>query len=47
MYSGTLKTGATVFNVGKKKRERANRILRMHSNKSDPMDDVKAGGLSR
>jgi elongation factor G len=45
MYSGSLKPGATVFNIGKKKRERANRILRMHSNKSEPMDELSAGDI--
>jgi elongation factor G len=45
MYSGTLKPGTAVFNIGKKKRERANRILRMHSNKSDPMDELSAGDI--
>jgi elongation factor G len=45
MYSGSLKPGAAVFNVGKKKRERANRILRMHSNKSEPMDELCAGDI--
>ena len=46
MYSGKIKTGDQVFNVGKKKRERVNRILRMHSNKSDPMDSVEAGDIA-
>ena len=45
MYSGVLKSGGVVFNVGKKKRERANRILRMHSNKSEPMDELSAGDI--
>ena len=45
MYSGAIKPGAAVFNVGKKKRERANRILRMHSNKSDPLDSLSAGDI--
>jgi elongation factor G len=45
MYSGILKPGAAVFNVGKKKRERINRILRMHSNKSEPMDELAAGDI--
>jgi elongation factor G len=45
MYSGVLKPGMAVFNVGKKKRERANRILRMHSNKSEPMDALSAGDI--
>ena len=46
MYSGKIKTGEQVFNVGKKKRERVNRILRMHSNKSEPMDYVQAGDIA-
>ena len=45
MYSGSLKPGSAVFNVGKKKRERANRILRMHSNKSEPLDELTAGDI--
>ncbi|MDR0496165.1 MAG: elongation factor G [Treponema sp.] len=45
MYSGVLKNGTAVYNIGKKKRERANRILRMHSNKSDPMDSLAAGDI--
>jgi elongation factor G len=45
MYSGSLKPGSAVFNIGKKKRERANRILRMHSNKSEPMDELAAGDI--
>lgn len=46
MYSGKIKTGDQIFNVGKKKRERVNRILRMHSNKSEPMDVVEAGDIA-
>ena len=45
MYSGAIKPGDTVYNIGKKKRERANRILRMHSNKSDPLDSLAAGDI--
>jgi elongation factor G len=45
MYSGSFKSGSAVYNVGKKKRERANRIIRMHSNKSDPMDSLEAGDI--
>ncbi len=46
MYSGKIKSGDQVYNVGKKKRERVNRVLRMHSNKSDPMDSVEAGDIA-
>ncbi|MDR2313994.1 MAG: elongation factor G [Spirochaetaceae bacterium] len=45
MYSGTLKSGTALYNIGKRKRERANRILRMHSNKSEPMDELAAGDI--
>ncbi|MCL2472321.1 MAG: GTP-binding protein, partial [Treponema sp.] len=45
MYSGSIKPGAAVYNIGKKKRERANRILRMHSNKSEPMEALSAGDI--
>ncbi|MBN1616030.1 MAG: elongation factor G [Spirochaetales bacterium] len=46
MYSGKIKTGDQIYNVSKKKRERVNRILRMHSNKSEPMDSVEAGDIA-
>jgi elongation factor G len=45
MYSGAIKPGTGVFNVGKRKRERANRILRMHSNKSEPLERLSAGDI--
>ena len=45
MYSGSIKPGATIFNIGKKKRERANRILRVHSNKFEPLDTLSAGDI--
>ena len=46
MYSGVLKTAGTLYNVTKKKRERVTRILRMHSNRSEPMDELKAGDIA-
>jgi elongation factor G len=45
MYSGSIKGGDVLYNVGKKKRERANRILRMHSNKLEPLDELAAGDI--
>jgi len=45
MYSGAFKAGTALYNIGKKKRERANRILRMHSNKSEPVDSLSAGDI--
>lgn len=46
MYSGKIAAGTQVFNVGKKKRERVNRILRMHADKSEPMESVSAGDIA-
>ena len=45
MYSGTIKKNTAVFNVDKKKRERVNRILRMHSNRSEQLDALSAGDI--
>jgi len=45
MYSGSIKSSSGVYNITKKKRERANRILRMHSNKSEPLDSLGAGDI--
>ncbi|MDR1429464.1 MAG: elongation factor G [Spirochaetaceae bacterium] len=45
MYSGVIRPGLMVNNMGKRKRERVNRILRMHSNKSEPLDELSAGDI--
>jgi elongation factor G len=45
MYSGAIKSSTAIYNVGKRKRERANRILRMHSNKSEALDELAAGDI--
>ncbi len=46
MYSGKIQAGTQIFNVNKKKRERVNRILRMHADKSEPMDNLQAGDIA-
>ena len=46
MYSGSLRNASTVYNQNKKKRERITRLLRMHANKSEPMDEVQAGDIA-
>lgn len=46
MYSGKIANGTQIFNVNKKKRERVNRILRMHADKSEPLDSVSAGDIA-
>ena len=45
MYSGKIQAGTQIFNTNKKKRERVNRILRMHANKSEPCDSISAGDI--
>ncbi len=46
MYSGSIKKGTAVFNITKHKRERVNRLLRMHSNRHEAIDEVKAGDIA-
>ena len=46
MYSGKISSGTQIFNVNKKKRERVNRILRMHADKFEPMDSLSAGDIA-
>jgi elongation factor G len=46
MYSGKIAAGDAVYNIGKRKRERANRILRMHSNKSESISELYAGDIA-
>ena len=46
MYSGKIKEGQTVYNISKKKRERVNRLLRMHANHSQQLDQVEAGDIA-
>ncbi|MBO7646687.1 MAG: elongation factor G [Bacteroidales bacterium] len=46
VYSGELKAGETVFNASTGKRERAAKILQMHSNKQQPLDSVTAGNIA-
>ena len=45
VYSGTLKAGETVLNTGTGKRERIAKIVQMHANKQNPMDEISAGDI--
>ena len=45
VYSGTLKSGMYVYNSTKGKRERISRILRMHANHREEVDEVYAGDI--
>lgn len=46
VYSGTLKAGSYVYNSIKGKRERIGRILLMHANKREEVDEVYAGDIA-
>lgn len=46
VYSGTLKAGSYVYNSTKGKRERIGRILLMHANKREEVDEVYAGDIA-
>lgn len=43
IYSGALKAGDSVLNVATGRRERVGRILRMHANKREELDECAAG----
>jgi len=45
VYSGVLTAGSYVFNSTKGKRERVGRILRMHANHREELDEVRAGDI--
>ncbi len=45
IYSGSLKSGDSVFNPTKGKRERIGRLLKMHANKREEIQEVSAGDI--
>lgn len=45
IYSGVLRSGGTVYNSVKGKRERVGRILRMHANTRTEIDEAFAGDI--
>jgi elongation factor G len=46
VYSGTLKTGSYVYNSTKGTKERVGRILQMHANHREEIDQVSAGDIA-
>ena len=46
VYSGTLKAGSYVMNPTKGRRERIGRILQMHANHREEIDEVYAGDIA-
>jgi len=45
IYSGSVKAGETVYNPGKNVKEKLARLLRMHSNKRERIDEALAGEI--
>ena len=46
VYSGTLNSGAYVYNSTKQRRERIGRLLKMHANDREEIKDVMAGDIA-
>ena len=46
VYSGSLKSGSYVYNATKDKRERIGRLLQMHANKREEIEEVLAGDIA-
>jgi elongation factor G len=45
VYSGVLTSGSYVYNATKGKRERIGRLLQMHANSREDIDEVRAGDI--
>jgi len=46
VYSGTLRTGSYVYNASRDVKERIGRLLRMHANKREEIQEVSAGNIA-
>ena len=46
VYSGTLKSGSYVLNTTKNKKERIGRILQMHANHREEIDEIYCGDIA-
>src|SRR6266481_500468 len=45
IYSGTIKSGSYAYNTGKDTRERVGRLMLMHANKREDIDEASAGEI--
>jgi len=46
VYSGVAKSGEYISNISQKKRERIGRLLRMHANKREEIQEVRTGDIA-
>ena len=45
VYAGTLRSGETLHNATKRRKERISKAMRMHANKQELVDEIKAGDI--
>lgn len=45
VYSGTLKSGSYTYNATKGTKERISRLVKMHANKKEEVDELRAGDI--
>ena len=45
VYSGVIESGSTILNATKKKRERIGRMLKMHANSREDIQEARAGDI--
>ena len=46
VYSGVLQSGDTVYNSARQKKERIGRVLQMHANSREEIEEVRAGDIA-
>jgi elongation factor G len=46
VYSGVVKSGSTVFNSARGRRERIGRLVRMHANHREDVEELRAGDIA-
>jgi len=45
VYSGTLKSGESIYNATKRTEERITKLVRMHANRQDVIEEVRTGDI--
>ncbi len=45
VYNGEIKKGTSILNITKTKKERVNRIVKMHANRQESVDSLKSGDI--
>src|ERR1700678_2697051 len=45
VYSGKMNAGESIYNVAKGRKERVGRLLRMHANKREDIQEIRAGDI--